>query len=78
MNSSQKRKLAFLVGAIWLATLILIGLSVVAWYFRPGTLGLLALIIADFLVFSAAGTTLTVSLFNYLHKRQERKKDSSK
>ncbi|HIW89549.1 MAG TPA: hypothetical protein H9869_06750 [Candidatus Ligilactobacillus excrementipullorum] len=78
MNSSQKRKLAFLVGAIWLITFILIGLSITAWYFRPEKLVLLGLIICDFLALSAAGTTLTVPLVNYLRKRRERKQDSSK
>ncbi|GKS81083.1 hypothetical protein LPAF129_07680 [Ligilactobacillus pabuli] len=78
MNSSQKRKLAFLVGAIWLTAIILTGISIAAWYFRPGKLVLLGLVICDFLVFSAACTTLTVPLVNYLRKRRERKQDSSK
>lgn len=73
MDSKQKRKIFFLVGTIWLLTIILIALSVVAWYTKAPTGLLLILLFADFLVLSAAGTTLTVPFLLHKHKRRAQK-----
>jgi len=73
LDSKQKRKIFFLVGAIWLLTILLIALSVVAWYTKAPTSLLLILLVADFLVLSAAGTTLTVPFLLRKHKRRAQK-----
>ncbi|WP_270332835.1 hypothetical protein [Ligilactobacillus acidipiscis] len=73
LNSSQKQKIFFLVGAIWLLSIVLLGLSVLAWHFKVGGVLLLILLVADFLALSAAGTTLTVPFLIRLRKRRAKK-----
>lgn len=77
LNSSQKRKFFFLVGAIWLLTIILLGLSGICWYLKASPVLLLLLLVADFLALSAAGTTLTVP-FMLRHNKRRAKKEVDK
>ncbi|WP_124975860.1 hypothetical protein [Ligilactobacillus salitolerans] len=78
MGIKQKHQLFLITGIVWLLLLLFIGLSFLAWFDRPNIMLIVLLVVADFIVISAACSTAVVCILSWRHSRAAQNHRSKK